>query len=682
MRPAELGALFEPRGIAVIGASRHADKLGSAMASSLAGFGGELALVNARPTPGMHTSIADAVAAGDGIDLAVLCVPAAHAAASLRDSAAAGIRAALVCAGGFAEVGEAGQGFADALDEVVAETGIRLLGPNTSGFFVPGTGLCASFVPGARSLTAGQVAVVAASGGMNHVLSFHLAEEGAGVSLGVGIGAGQDVDAVDVLRFLADHEPTRAVIVHIETVADGRALLGAVRALTRRKPVVALVVGEHDVSEFAQSHTGALATSWRTTRAALRQAGAVLVDDEDQAVTAASVLARTRADGTAHLRAGLITAQAGPGLLIADRLAGSGIDLPRLADDTVARIAQYLPPMTFQSNPVDTGRPGPQFPEVLAAVAADPAIDALGVYAITEPVIDLLRAVGDSGIDGTAPIVLGIDGPAVEVAPTMQAARAAGLAVVRGPSRLAQALAALAEDARGRLATDAAPEPSRLPTLAGGWAGAWDEARAKDLVDALGVRTMGRAVCADREEARRAAVALGWPLAVKILDATVLHKTEIGGVVLGVASEDALESALDRVEAAGARVFLLEKMSSSGVDLVVGARLDPVFGATVAVGLGGTAVEIWEDVALRIAPLSPDEAAGMVSDLAARELLRGHRGGPTVDERALGALVSALGDLVAAGAVAEIEINPLRVTESGIVALDAVVIPAVETESP
>jgi len=679
--PSELGALFEPRGIAVIGASRHADKLGSAMASSLAGFAGDVALVNPRPTPGMHTSIQEAVAATGDIDLSILCVPAPHAAAALRDSANSGVRAALVCAGGFAEVGDAGLEYAAALDEVVAETGIRLLGPNTSGFFVPGAGLCASFVPGARSLRAGQVAVVAASGGMNHVLSFHLADAGVGVSLGVGIGAGQDIDAVDVLRFLVDHEPTRAVIVHIETVADGRALLEAVRELSVHKPVVALVVGEHDVSEFAQSHTGALATSWRTTRAALRQAGAVLVDDEEQAVTAAGVLARTRAAGAAHLRAGLITAQAGPGLLIADRLAGAGIDLPRLADDTVARIAEFLPPMTFQSNPVDTGRPGPQFPDVLAAVAADPSIDALGIYAITEPVVDLVDAVARSGIAGSVPLVLGLDGPADEFEPTRDAAGAAGLAVVRGPSRVAQALAALAEDARGRLAVSAPAEPAPLPVLAGGWGGAWDEARAKDLVDALGVPTMGRAVCADREEARRAAVALGWPLAVKILDATVLHKTEIGGVVLGVSSLDALESALDRVEAAGARAFLLERMAPSGVDLVVGARLDPVFGATVAIGLGGTAVEVWEDVSLRIAPLSTDEAAGMVDDLLGRDLLRGHRGGPTADEHALGALVSALGDVVAAGVVAEIEINPLRVTESGIVALDAVVLPAVETES-
>ena len=290
-----LGSLFEPRGVVVIGASTDPDKLGGAMAASLAGPGLPVALVNSRGGGGMFTSVREAA---DGspvpLDLAVLCVPAAACAAVLEECADAGVGAALICAGGFAEAGGDGVEHERRLREAASSTGIRLLGPNTSGFFVPASGLRASFVPGVAHLTAGSVAVVAASGGLNHALAFALQRQDVGVSLGVGIGAGIDVTAVDVLEHLADDDRTTAIALHIETVSDGPALLAAVAKVSATKPVVALVVGEHDIGEFAQSHTGALATSWRTTRALLRQAGAVVVDDEDALVTAAATLAAVR----------------------------------------------------------------------------------------------------------------------------------------------------------------------------------------------------------------------------------------------------------------------------------------------------------------------------------------------------------------------------------------------------
>jgi len=662
---ADLAPLFAPRGVVVVGASDNPAKLGYAMASSLESFRGDVLLVNPRPTPRMFQDVGAAARSVEAVDLAVLCVPAAATAPALRECADAGVQAALVCAGGFAEAGGAGIGYADAVRDVVDDTGLRLLGPNTSGFFVPDSALCASFVPGARSLSAGSVAVVAASGGINHVLSFHLEAEGAGVSIGVGIGAGIDVTAADVLHHLVHHEQTRSVVLHVETVPDGRALLDAVAALTAVKPVVALVVGRNDVSEFAASHTGALATSWRATRAALRQAGAVLVDDEEQAVAAASALAGARPGRATGI--GLVTAQAGPGLVIADTLASRGHLLPRLQADTVETIGGLLPPMTFQANPVDTGRPGPTMPAVLTAVAADPGVGTIGLYAITEPVVDLLDAVRAADL-GDVSVVLGVDGPDSEVAAVRAAARSAGVALLRGPTRVAQGLAAVAESAR-RADRGAPVTAPPLPDTGG----EWDEIRGKELLGRLGIPSPARARCADRAAAHRALERLGGPVAVKLVDATVLHKSDIGGVVLGVADPVSLDDALDRLERAGATAFLLERMAPSGVDLVVGARVDPVFGPIVVLGLGGVATEVLGDVAIRTAPLSVAEAAGMVDDLAGRRLLEGFRGGPAVDLEALGRTVALLGAVVAAGSVAEIEINPLRVTVDGLLALDAVV---------
>jgi acetyltransferase len=679
MRASDLRGLFEPRGVMVVGASASPDKLGYAMAASLQRFPASVQLVNVRPSAGIFGSIEDAVAASaTAVDLAVMCLPASVTATAVRDAAASGVGAALVCAGGFSEVGGEGAAHAAALDEVVKETGIRILGPNTSGFFVPSTSLFASFVPGVHDLEPGSVAVVAASGGVNHVLAFQLSESGAGVSLGVGIGAGQDVTAPEVLHYLVDHEQTKAVILHIETVPDGPALYEAVVALASKKPVVALVVGRNDVAEFAQSHTGALATSWRTTRAVLRQAGAVLVDDEEHAVSAAIALSRTRLTTSGRPGVGLITGQAGPGLIAADALATLSVDVPRLSSASQDVLGTLLPALTFQGNPVDTGRPGVTFPEVIAAVASDPAIDLVGVYAITEPVVDLVAAVTSARVDPSIPIVLGVDGPTADIDLARASAVTANIALVRGPTRLALALTALVDDAvaQHNREVDVAEPPAPVPAL--DWSGPIHEARGKSLLSELGIASPPRVSCSNRSAAHRALEALGAPVAVKILDAAILHKTEVGGVILNIDTAADLDDALDLLDHAGASEYLVERMALPGVDLVVGARLDPVFGPIVLLGLGGTTAEVLGDVSIRRAPLAASAAARMIEDLAARELLGGYRGGPVVDASKLGQVIAAIGAVVASGAVLELEINPLRCTQEGIVALDAVVVPVAE----
>jgi len=676
----DLTALFEPRGVVVVGASTSPGKLGHAMAQSLESYAGSVRLVNARPSPGMFGSIADAVSSTADIDLAVMCVPASVTASAVRESADAGVRAALICAGGFAEAGGAGSGYAQDLDAVIAETGIRVLGPNTSGFFVPGDSLFASFVPGVREFGSGSVAVVAASGGINHVLSFGLQEEGAGVSLGVGLGAGQDVTAPDVLRYLAAHEQTRAVILHVESIPDGRDLVDAVAALAASKPVIALIVGRNDVAEFAQSHTGALTTSWRTARALLRQAGAVVVDDEAHAVAAAIALSKGRARPQRAPGIGLISGQAGPGLVVADRLLGDGWTLPALSAHSARRLSDHLPPLTFQGNPVDTGRPGESFPDVVAVVSEDPSIDIIGVYAITEEVIDLPRAVARGlASEGSVAAVVAVDGTSTDVAAARRSARDSGIAIVRGPTPLARALSALAEDARLRAVLDGeAPRArhARTPEPADGWDGDWDEIRAKDLLGTLGIRTPLRRRCASRAEAQAALVTLGRSVAVKLVDADVFHKSDIGGVVLGVDSPQAMDAALDSLESIGASEFLVEEMAGAGVELVVGARIDEAFGPVVVVGLGGVAAEVMGDVAIRSAPLNERAASAMIDDLVAVDLVDGYRGAPAVDRSELGRILMSLGQVVAAGRIAEVEINPLRVTADGLVALDAVVVAA------
>lgn len=670
-----LAQLFAPQAIAVLGASATPGKLGAAMTSSLASFPGPVMKVNAgRPDPdrSFFSTMAEAAEAhGTPPDLVISCIPAAATADALREAATAGARAALVCAGGFAEAGGEGTAHQQALTEVVRETGIRVLGPNTSGFLAPHWQLTASFVPGAAELEPGSVAVVAASGGVNHALAFALAEAGVGLRLGVGLGNSLDVTQADVLDHLAADDEVRAVALHVETAVDGRRLTEAVRRLAERVPVVALVVGRSDIGDFARSHTGALATSWRVTRAALRQAGAVLVEDDRALVDAVSALSRVRL--TAHHRAGvgLVTAQAGPGLLLTDDLRSHGVQVPPLVERTVKELGKLLPALTYQRNPVDTGRPSPTITQVVERVSEDPGVHVTAVYGLLEPTaVDLAPAL--TAARTATPLVAVVGGPAEQARLTRKELGGAGIPCAATPAAGATMVRSLVEDAaaRARLAA-AETTPPAAPALS--LSGPVDEHTAKNVLDELGIRTPVRRVCADPAAAHTALDELGGPLVVKILDANVLHKTEVGGVRVGIRTHEELDAALARMPASPA--LLVERMASSGPELIVGVRRDPVFGPVVALGAGGTAAETLGDVSLRLAPLSANEADAMLDELATRDVFLGARGAAPVDRKQLAHALLALSSLVADETVAECEINPLRVLPDGeVVALDAVLL--------
>jgi acetyltransferase len=315
---------------------------------------------------------------------------------------------------------------------------------------------------------------------------------------------------------------------------------------------------------------------------------------------------------------------------------------------------------------------------VLAAVAADPGVDLVSVYALTEPdALDLPAVVARMS---DTHLVAALGGPAGQVAAQRQALRALGVPAVTSPSSLTTAVWALVEDARIQAAPPpvpgAPPAASPVDPAAGPLdpaAGPLDEDQDKTLLGALGIATPPRRVCATREQAHAALAELSGPVAVKLLDAGIAHKSDVGGVFLGVRDPAGLDRALDALEAAGHHRFLVEAMAPPGVDLLAGASRDPVFGPVVLLGLGGVVAEALADVAVALAPLSAAQAAGLADQLAGRALLDGFRGGPVADRAALGTVLARLGGLLAAHPdISEVEINPLRITADGLVALDAV----------
>ncbi|MFC5819504.1 acetate--CoA ligase family protein [Nonomuraea harbinensis] len=698
-----LWPLFNPASVAVVGASATPGKAGDAMMRSLAGLPGRLHPVNPR---GGHIAGLRAYPSVTGIpesvDLAVLVVPPAAVPAALEECGQAGVRAAVICAGGFAESGAAGIELQERVRAIARAHGIRVLGPNTSGFMNPSAGVAANFLPGVSELRPGPAAFVAQSGGVNLALSFLAAAEGLGLRLGVGLGNAVDVGFHHVLDHLADDEGCRVVGLHVEGVTEGRALCEAVDRLSARKPVVALKVGRADVGDFARSHTGALTGDYALTRAALAQAGAVVADDPTELVDAMRALAARRVRPRARPGIGLVTGQAGPGLIIADTLRGSGVSLPELADATTRRLGELLPPLTYQRNPVDTGRPAETFADVVAAVAADPGVAALVIHALDEPgALDPVAAV--KAVPDTLPVLYASGGPAPILDTRGQELSALGVPLFRSPDRAARAARALITDATTRhrlsrtaegsdgaaLAADVRPRPSHSPVGGGGGGAsgeaadagdrAPDEYGAKAVLAAAGIRVPEGRACADREQAGRALLELGGPVVVKILDASVTHKSDHGGVRTGVRTQDDLGVALDALDGLAARLrirprYLVERQAPPGPELIVGGLRDPAFGPVVLLALGGVGVELAPDPILRLAPLSRADAEEMAGSLPA-PLLAGYRGAPPVDVDAVAdVLLAAAAILTSRTDIAELDINPLRLTPEGPVALDALIV--------
>ena len=674
---AQLRRLLCPTSIAIVGASTSFEKAGAQLVHALRDFSGDVYPINptAAEIQGMK-AYPNLAALPQSPDLVAITVPAAAAPAVMREAAAAKAGGALVIGGGFAEIGEAGAAIQDNMARAAKAGGVRLLGPNTSGFFNPARRCFATFAPGTETIGAGSVGIIAQSGGVNLTLAFLLARTGAGISTAVGLGNASDVSASDILNFLLLDEATRVIGLHLEGVMDGRRLYDTLRRVTPVKPVVVLTVGRADSGAFAQSHTGALLGSYELKVSAIRQAGAVVVDSTEALAGACAALSISRLHPSSNPGVALITGQAGPGLLIVDNLRANGVTLPPLSAETIETVSKLLPPLTYIQNPIDTGRPSPGFGAVLDAVMSDPGIDLVCVSALNEPdVLDVTSVLGSARRRHSKPLLYGGMGAIDAFESVLAATRAHGVPSYGSPERLVTAAQALVEDAMRQyhLRTYAAPEALLWGlTRAKGY----NEVDAKLLLESMGLMCPKRFICKTRNDARACFAAFRAPMVVKVIDDSIMHKTEVGGVHVDVRSLERLEQALDRIDAipGPSRPYLLEEMAAPGLELIIGAARDASFGAVVLVGLGGTLAEALKDVTRRVAPISADDATEMLDQLRGRSLLDGWRGEPPVNRESIITGMLTLSSLISSyDWLQAIEINPFRVFPDRGLVLDAVV---------
>ncbi len=700
-----LSRLFAPERIAVIGASSDPGSVGGVVLENLTSgsFAGTVHPVSDRHAAARGIpAVASVSELPKPPDVAIVCTPAATVPGLVRECGEAGAAGVVVVSAGFSERGAAGAELERELREVAAGfRGLRVLGPNCLGFLNPGLGLNASFAR-ARPRP-GRVALVSQSGALVSAMLDWAEEEGVGFSAVISTGNMVDVDFGDLIDHLASDQQTQALILYMESITDPRKFMSAARAFVRSKPIVAYKAGRFPASaQAAASHTGALAGADDVYDAAFRRAGIVRVDAIADVFDVAELLARTpRTPRSRGARLAVVTNGGGPGVMAADALLARGGELASLDAETLTRLDAALPAQWSHGNPVDLlgDADGPRYAAALETVLADRGADAVLIVLTPQAMTDpgaVADTVAQTAAEARKPVLAAwMGGPAVREG--RAGLEASGVPAYDTPERAVRAFMDLVE--HGRLQGVLHETPRSLPVrfaldrprmrdLLSGLVlqepGTLTEVQSKALLEAYGIPVTRPLVARSPDEAVAAAERVGYPVVLKVDSRDVSHKTDAGGVATGLLRARQVRSAFAAIERSVAAyhpearidgVTVQPMATGPGQELIVGARRDPVLGAVILVGAGGTAAELLADTALELPPLNERLARRMLESLRVWPLLQGYRGRPGADLDALLEALMRFSYLIAdCPEIAEVDVNPLLAGPDGVLALDARVV--------
>lgn len=693
VRPA-LDAFLSPGSIAVVGASADPGTLSGLLFANLlgSGFSGTLLPVN------RHHDVVQGLPAYPDLascpvapDLVIACVPAPAVAGVVAEAGDAGSRAVCVISAGFAETGAAGAALQARLVEVAAAHGVRLVGPNCTGMVGGKGALRFNATFGGRVPGPGSICLASQSGAFGLGVLEAMEARGLGIGSFVSVGNTVDVGMTDLLLYWGEKPETDLVLLYLESVAEAQRFVRVARHVSRKVPVVVLKAGRTSAGRRgAASHTAAVSSGDVAVGAVLRQAGVIRAESVEEVLDLATMMGGgQRCRGR---RVGIVTNGGGAGVIAADACEGNGLVVPELGEATATALRSLLPPEASVANPVDMIASATErhYADVVRVLGRSPDVDAL-IVVFNIPVLtrgtdvaaELVAA--RRVIDADVPLVavfMNRDGPPA-------ALREAGIPAFVFPENAARALAdaTIWQEGRDRcLAVTTAPR-SRPPVQAAvpgprardGWLGTGE---AQALLEEYGIAVPRSARVRTPEEAAAAQAKIGGTVVLKV--AAAIHKSEVGGVRLGLTTPaevaDALVAVRADLEAAGLAgttgEFLVQEQVAAGPagrcqEMIVGAHRDPVLGPLVVVGLGGKLVEVLGDVAVRLAPLSVADATDMVASLKSSPLLTGYRGEAALDTDALVQVVEAVSALVEDHPeVAEMDLNPVMVLEKGAVAVD------------
>ncbi len=691
MTRASLASFLDPHSIAVIGASRDPSKVGGSVLANLrsAGFAGRIVPVNVRATTVQGLPASPSLHAVDGpVDLAVITVPAPAVLPALKDCVAKGVGGAVVISAGFRESGEDGREREAELREWLRAEPIRVLGPNCLGWIRPSRRLNVTFAPGMPE--AGGIAFVSHSGALAVAILDWARERRMGFSLFASLGNQADLTEADVLEAVTADAETRVIAAYIEGVADGRRFFEALCAAAAVKPVVLLKAGRSaEGARAVSSHTGALAGSDQAFDAAVKQAGALRAGTVEELFDLARGLVSQPLPRGRRLL--VVTNGGGLGIVATDAAREAGLAVDPLDAAVRERLAAVLPPTASFANPVDLvgDADAARYSNALHAIGgagADAALVVLTAQAATDA-LGVARAVIGATRGWSIPVAGAFVGGA-RVAPGVRAFEEAGIPCYPFPEPAVRTLAGMARlfERRGRRA-----EPARFPVRVEESEAALARMRAsgrstlgmaelEPVLERYGIPCASTGSAATPGDAASVAERLGFPVALKLRSPDITHKTEVGGVRLGLGSAgevaEAATAMLASVHAArpDARLegVLVQRMAPPGKEILLGMIRDPQFGPLVVVGFGGIYVEVLKDTAARLCPLAVRDAHEMLGELRMAPLLKGVRGEPPVDLGALAETICRFAQLaVDAADLAELEVNPLVAGPGGVMAVDA-----------
>jgi acyl-CoA synthetase (NDP forming) len=677
----DLRPLFDPRSVAIVGASDDPAKWGHWLGRGA--LKGEdrrsVFLVNRNGGEVLgRQAFASLAELPEPPELVVVSVPATAFEQAVDDALAVGARALVGITAGLGEQGGEKAERERALAARVREAGAVLVGPNCLGVYDAGAGLDLS----SNEFSPGSIGLVSQSGNLALEIGRLGETVGLGFSRFVSLGNQADLEAADLVRSFAAHDETRLIAVYCEDFRDGRAFAQACKdAIESGTPVLLLTVGASEPSaRAARSHTGALVSDLAAVDAACRAAGVIRVRTPKELVDLAQALLAPRLPKGP--RTAIVADGGGHGVVTTDLAVAAGLELPLLSDALSGELASILPPTAATRNPVDFAGGGEQdisnFERVCRALLRSGEVDTVlltGYFGGYSAYADEFLAQEIEVAEGMVAAVGELD-RALFVhtmywdSPPAGALRAGDVPVYREVEAATSALARLASRLDGR-----APGVPGIPEPASA-IGADDYWTARELLADAGLSFAPARRATDAGEAVAAAEEVGYPVALKALGR--LHKSDAGGVALGIGDRDALETAVaDMVARLDPPAFSVERMAplADGVELIVGARRDLRFGPIALVGIGGLYAEVLEDVAVALAPASPDDGAELVRSLRGAPLLTGARNRAPLDVEAAGRALAAVSRVAAEHPeIAEIEVNPLLVLPEGVLGLDARVV--------
>ncbi len=698
-----LDRIFRPQRIALIGASQNPKSVSGTVLKNLVGSGFRGVVYPVNPA---HESVLG-VQCWPGLgdlprtpDLAVICSPAGEVPDVVRACGEAGIRGLVIISAGFRETGPAGAALEQRVRaEMRRFDGMRVLGPNCLGFIVPEASLNVTFAHGMPK--AGSIAFISQSGALcTSVLDWAL-EQGLGFSHFVSVGNLLDVDFGDLIDYLGEDESTRSILLYIESLTNARKFLSAARAFALGKPIVAYKAGRFPESaKAAASHTGALASEDEVFDAAFARAGVVRVYEIADIFNVAGLVGRYRSP--AGPRLGIVTNAGGPGVMATDALIARRGALADLAPATIAALDENLPPAWSHGNPVDVlgDANSKRYAKAAEIVAADRGVDAvlaiLTPQAMTNPTATAMELGALAGKVKKPVLASWMGGAGMREG--VQVLARAGVATYDTPDEAVQAFMTLVTYARNletlyetprdipvEFPLDRQALKSRFASLVPAEGDTLSEAASKTVLEAYGIPVARPVPAAGADEAVRVAADLGYPVVLKLDSPDITHKSDVGGVALDLESADEVRAAYERIVAGARRArpearvagVTVQRMvhSRDGLELIVGARQDPVFGTVMLAGMGGVAAEVLRDRSLGLPPLNERLARRMLESLRAWPLLQGYRGRPGVNlDRLIEALMRVSYLVADHPGIKELDVNPLLATPHEVIALDARII--------